>query len=113
LGVNNVRTFLDSANGVNNVVVKDQFYEQRRQLVYQAKTQHYFPTIKSKLNFNLSYTNGKSVAPDFKSLAYALLPNNQNAIGGGFPIRRFYRYLNEDLLDANIKIEVPLFEKPN
>lgn len=113
LGINNVRSFLDSANGTNILVVKDQFYEQRRQLVYQTKTQHYFPVIKSKLNFNLSYTNGKSVAPDFKSLAYALLPNNQNAIGGGFPIRRFYRYLNEDLLDANIKAEIPFFEKPD
>jgi hypothetical protein len=113
LGINNIRSFLDSANGTNNLVVKDQFYEQRKQLVYQAKSQHYFPIIKSKLNFNISYTNAKSVAPDFKVLAYALLPKNQNAIGGGFPIRRFYRYLNEDLLDANIKAEIPLFEKPD
>jgi outer membrane receptor protein involved in Fe transport len=114
LGVNNVRNFIDSANANLTLVSKDQFYEQRRQLVYQAKSQHYFPKTKSKIDFNFSYTFGQSKAPDFKNLQYGLAANNQNVIGGGsFPIRRFYRYLDDDLLDTRIKYELPIFEKPN
>jgi hypothetical protein len=114
LGVNNVRNFTDSANANMTMVSKDQFYEQRRQLVYQAKSQHYFPKTKSKIDFNFSYTFGKSKAPDFKNLQYGLAANNQNVIGGGnFPVRRFYRYLDDNLLDSRIKFETPLFEKPN
>lgn len=114
IGVNNVRNFLDSANSLYNVVTKDQFYEQRRQLVYQAKSQHYFATIKSKLDFSCSYTFGKSTAPDFKNLQYSVSPdNNLNGIGSDLPIRRFYRYLDEQLLDSKIKMEIPFFEKPN
>jgi hypothetical protein len=115
IGVNNVRNFLDSANSLYNLVVKDQFYEQRRQLVYQAKSQHYFPKIKSKLEFNGSYSFGKSVAPDFKSLIYTITPfSNINGIGGSdAPIRRFYRYLDEKLLDSKVKMEIPFFEKPD
>jgi hypothetical protein len=115
IGVNSVRNFLDSANAINNYVTKDQFYEQRRQLVYQAKSQHYFPKIKSKLEINGSYSFGKSVAPDFKTLVYSISPlNNLNGIGGSdAPVRRFYRYLDETLLDSKVKMEFPFYEKPN
>ena len=110
LGVNNVRSFTDSANGTNTVVSKDQFYEQRKQMIYQGKSQHYIPFSKTKIDFNISYTRGNSSAPDFKTTTYALLPNNLNAIGGGFPIKRFYRYLDEKLTDSRIKFETPIFE---
>lgn len=113
IGTNNVRQSFDTVNGVFNLVSKDQFYEQRRQFVYQAKSQHFFPRINSKLDFNVSYTKGKSVAPDFKNLQYGLGANGSIAIGGTLPVKRFYRYLTDDLLDTRLKFEIPLFEKEN
>ena len=112
-GVNNIRSSVDSSGGIYNLFTKDQFYEQRRQLVYQAKSEHYFPATKSKLEINLSQTFGESAAPDFKNLQYANTPGtNQYQIGGLLAIRRLYRYLTDDLFDSKIKWEIPIYEKP-
>lgn len=111
IGVNNIRQNFDTANGIFNLVTKDQFYEHRRQNIFQYKSNHFIPSIKLKFDINASYTLGKSEAPDFKSLQYGRLPNNQNVIGGLLPVRRFYRYLDENILDTRIKFELPFFEK--
>jgi hypothetical protein len=111
-GVNNIRSSIDSSGGIYNLYNKDQFYEQRRQLVYQAKSEHYFPATKSRLELNFSYTFGESAAPDFKNLQYANTPGtNQYQIGGLLAIRRLYRYLTDDLFDSKVKWEMPIFEK--
>ena len=101
-GVNNVRNSLDISDasyGENN---KSQFYEQRKQTIYQYKSDHYLPASKIKLELNASYTNGKSSAPDFKNLNY----------GGGLSVDRYYRYLSDNILDTKISIEMPFNEKP-
>lgn len=51
---------------------KSQLYEQRKQLVYQLRTEHYIPSQKIKIDFSTSYTNGRSSTPDFKNLQYQM-----------------------------------------
>lgn len=91
------------------------FYEQRKQLVSQFSSQHYFPKSSVKLDANLSYTTGNSIAPDFKVTQFNVgLINYDQVTGYGFAptfgegIRRFYRYLNEDLLDARLDASKPI-----
>ena len=110
-GVNNVRSSLDNRDQNNFVWTKSQFYEQRKQLVYQIKTENYLPHQKIKIEFNSSFTNGKSKAPDFKNLQYYEDPNsNAYQIGGtiGDGIHRYYRYLTDNLFDSRIYAEMPL-----
>ena len=113
-GVNNVRYSKDTQDPTNYVITNSQFYEQRRQLVYQAKSEHYIPSKKIKIDFNTSYTAGKSVAPDFKNVQYYYDPNSDayqigGAIGDG--IHRYYRYLTDNLWDNRLKAEMPFFTK--
>jgi len=92
-----------------------QFYEQRRQNIYQLKSEHYVPKAKMKIDFNGSYTMGKSNVPDFKNLEYKSdeLGNiTQLAPTAGEGMRRFYRYLSENILDGRLSAELPL-SKPH
>lgn len=91
------------------------FYEQRKQLVYQFATSHFFPKNKLKIESNFSYTDGQSIAPDFKSTQYAMGVVNYTQVTGyvfsptfGEGIRRFYRYLDENLMDMRLGGELPL-----
>jgi hypothetical protein len=43
IGVNSIRDAVDHVDDVTAGLTKSQFYEQRRQLVYQLKTEHYLP----------------------------------------------------------------------
>jgi len=114
-GVNKVQDELDSNDSSRFVLTKRQFYEQRRQLVYQFKSEHYFPGKKIKAELNASYTNGKSSVPDFKNLQYwkdETLGAYQigGSIGNG--IHRYYRYLSDNLFDSHLSVEIPLGENP-
>lgn len=114
LGVNNVRASEDRAEPASYVITKSQFYEQRRQLVYQLKSENYFPSIKLKADVSASYTQGNSKAPDFKNVQYLKDPiSNQYQIGGsiGDGLHRYYRYLDENLFDSKVTFELPLMEK--
>jgi len=115
IGVNNVRSSVDDREPANYVVTKSQFYEQRRQLIYQLKSENYFPKLKLKLEGNASYTNGNSSAPDFKNVQYYKDPiTNTYQIGGtiGDGVHRYYRYLSDDLFDSRLFGEFPLGNKP-
>ncbi|MCX6200241.1 MAG: TonB-dependent receptor [Bacteroidetes bacterium] len=115
IGVNNVRDAVDSAGGEFNIFTKSQFYEHRRQMIYQLKTEHLVPGPNVRIELNASYTMGKSNAPDFKNLNYSQDQNTlQYQIGGGGEsnIQRYYRYLTDDLLDSRLSVEVPLGNKP-
>lgn len=110
-GVNNVRNSLDNRDPTENSVTKTQFYEQRKQLIYQLKSEHYMPKPQLKIELNASYTKGSSSAPDFKDITYIKSANNTNyQIGGtiGNGINRFYRYLKDDLFDSRLAAELPI-----
>ncbi len=113
-GVNNVRndTEEDFSGAALFVYTKSQFYEQRKQLVYQLKTEHYFPKTKIKLDANVSYTKGKSIAPDFKSFTYFLSTDSIYLIDRtASSTSRYYRYLDENLIDSKISAEMPISKK--
>jgi hypothetical protein len=114
-GVNKVQDAIDSNDSTRFVLTKTQFYEQRKQLVYQFKSEHYFPAYKTKLELNASYTNGKSSVPDFKNLQYWKdEKNNVYSIGGeiGNGIHRYYRYLTDNIFDSRAALEFPIGTNP-
>ena len=110
-GVNKVRSAIDDRDPANHVITKSQFYEQRKQLVYQLKTAHFLPASKVKIELNASYTDGESSAPDFKNLQYAHDPISNNYQIGPTTlegIHRYYRYLSDKLFDGQLSAEFPL-----
>lgn len=109
-GVNNVRDVVDDRGGSDETyITKSQFYEQRRQLIYQFKSEHFLPGPQMQLHLDASYTGGKSNAPDFKNLQYLRNADGSYQIGGsiGNGIHRFYRYLTDNLFDSRVTAELP------
>jgi outer membrane receptor for ferrienterochelin and colicin len=112
-GVNNVRdlstliTLGSDSGSVGRSIY--QYYESRKQMIYQVKTEHYIPGSKLKIEFNASYTVGKSNLPDLKISPY-IYPDapiqNSPAYTG-----RYYRYLDENIFDSRLAIEFPLDNK--
>jgi hypothetical protein len=121
--------FMPNVSGTNDVAsytnipfpVPDQtlqarrniFYEQRKQFIYQLNSNHYIPKSKIRIDFANSYTHGSSIAPDFRTTQY-FIDYVSNEIAGyqfyptvGEGIRRFFRYLTENILDSRISIEKP------
>ena len=110
-GINKAQDALDATDSSRFVITKSQFYEQRRQLVYQLKTEHYFPSHRIRSELNASYTRGRSSVPDFKNLQYWKDARvNTYQIGGeiGNGIHRYFRYLSDNLLDSRLSFEIPL-----
>lgn len=95
-------------------IEKNLFYEQRRQLINQFSSEHFVPESSLKISTNASYTLGKSVAPDFKSLSYVNFVFGDEDGGYSFGptqgegIRRFYRYLTENTLDTRVDFDKKL-----
>ncbi|MBL0103760.1 MAG: TonB-dependent receptor [Bacteroidetes bacterium] len=115
-GTNNVLSSIDSRDSSNFVITQSQFYEQRKQLIYQLKSEHYLPGSKIKLESNLSYTRGKSSAPDFKNIQYLRDPfTNAYQIGPEIRdgIHRYYRYLSDNLFDSQVSAEMPIKNELN
>ena len=117
IGNNDVASFEEMPFGVLNqesAVSKNIFYEQRKQLIYQYSSQHYIPSLKLKLDLNASYTDGSSVAPDFKATQYLRILDYSTVTGyefsptAGEGIRRYDRYLDENMFDARVGAELPL-----
>jgi hypothetical protein len=109
--------FMPNVNGVNTVSFatiagngqsyqEKQFYESRKQLVYQVKTEHYLPFAKAKVQGHASYTKGSSIAPDFKvaKIPIDTFQQNGTAVSG----TRYYRYLKENIFDSRLSAEIPL-----
>lgn len=90
------------------------FYEERRQLIGQFSSSHFIPKWRLKIDFNNSFTGGKSVAPDFKATQYIQVVQNDSIVDyvfsptAGDGIRRYYRYLTENILDSRLGFEMPL-----
>ncbi len=98
-------------------VSKNIFYEQRRQSIYQVSSQHFLPKQLLKIDFNTSYTSSASVAPDFKATQYLYterfdsIQSYQFSPTAGDGIRRYYRYLDENILDSRLNFELPINKK--
>lgn len=118
IGVNNIREGYTYAPGANYTTIfgSNQFYEQRKQLIYQAKSEHYFPKSKLKVEANASYARGKSVAPDFKRFRFFEFDSVTFYYEGPAfvddPLTRDFRYLTENLLDSKINFELPINADP-
>jgi hypothetical protein len=117
IGTNDVaqyegRPFVSAEQDIS--LVNNIFYEQRQQLIHQLNSEHYFPKKEIKIQFNTSYTNAMSVAPDFKinQYTYHLTGDQIDAYNFaptyGEGIRRFYRYLGETLLDSRLDFSKPI-----
>jgi hypothetical protein len=93
---------------------KNIFYENRQQKIYQYASQHYLPKSKIKIEANISYTDGASNVPDFKLTEYIGFSQNYQITGyqfspnAGDGIRRYFRYLDENLFDTRLSFELPL-----
>lgn len=117
-GRNDALNWDDYRDPANRTVTISQFYEQRKQLVYQLKTEHYIPSTKVKIEANASYTKGNSSAPDFKNLQYKkdTVPGGyQYLIGNGIgdEIHRYFRYLSDNLFDSRLSFEMPIGQNPD
>lgn len=115
LGVNNVRLARDTASEEFVKFTNGQFYEHRRQLISQLKTEHFVPSANLKIELNASYTLGVSNAPDFKNLNYLQdkgIGSYQIGGGGGSQIQRYYRYLDDNVFDSRLNFELGIKEKP-
>jgi len=117
IGNNDVASFEEMSMGLTYQeanVSRNIFYEQRKQMVYQYSSQHFIPKFKLKLDLNASYTDGSSVAPDFKATGYMQVLNFDSIVGyqfsptAGDGIRRYYRNLDENIFDGRISVEFPL-----
>ncbi|HXC06825.1 MAG TPA: carboxypeptidase-like regulatory domain-containing protein [Bacteroidia bacterium] len=103
MGTNSVS--MGTLTGNNQSYNERQFYESRKQLIYQLKSEHYIPALKWKIEGNVSYTNGSSAAPDFKIVKVPIDTAHQNApvvVGD-----RYYRFLKEKMFDSRIASEIP------
>lgn len=115
-GSNKIRVGLDTlkSSTFNYGYLESQFYEERSQLVYQFKSKHYIPALKTKINLYGSYTDGESSAPDFKDLNYF----SDDQVTFLFDktvsnIRRNFRFLDEDVYDVRGNIEFPFLKTGN
>ncbi len=109
--------FMPNVNGANNVAfavkgtqdgedIHRQFYESRKQFIYQLKSEHFIPWHKIKIEGNASYTDGSSIVPDFK--VYNVFSDPSLPQPPGNNSSRFYRYLNESVFDSRVFAEMPL-----
>lgn len=114
LGTNNLREgeVFNSGTDYPEIYGSNQFYEQRKQMIYQLRSEHFFPKYKTKMELSASYTNGQSIVPDFKKFRFFEFDSTTYFYDGTAflqdPLTRSFRYLTENLLDARIHFELPI-----
>jgi hypothetical protein len=89
---------------------EDQAYEERQQLLYQLSTEHLLGTSGWRINVDASYTSGKRNLLDFKDFRY-LEDGNGFLYNSTFNPDRRFRYMNEELFDSRMSLEIPVFEE--
>ncbi|MFZ9942528.1 MAG: TonB-dependent receptor domain-containing protein [Bacteroidia bacterium] len=89
-----------------------QFYEERKQFIYQFKYEGYIPSWKTKIEANASYTDGSSNAPDFKTFTYYKKQDGYQVDLTESGTFRYFRNLDEDVFDSQLTGELPIGEKP-
>lgn len=105
IGVNNIKNGWNfdeaerSNSGTPGGSIIDMQYEERKQLVYQLKSEHYLPGPRLKIELDASYTQGNSSIPDHKFRRF-----------GQLGLDRTYSYLKENLFDSRLSAELPIGE---
>jgi hypothetical protein len=118
-GVNNARQseyYTLTEYGINQDTKKFQFYESRKQFIYQLNSDHYLPRYKTKIEFNAAYTKGQSDAPDLKVISYrpeslSKQTNEPQFLATSTGTGRYFRYLTDNVFDTRLSIEFPLDKK--
>lgn len=113
-GTNRVRNSQSTAAGLDGLFPLNvsQFYEERKQFVYQSKYEGFLPKWKTKIEATASYTDGSSNAPDFKTFTYYKKPEGYAVDLTESGTFRYYRTLDEDVFDSQLSFELPLKELP-
>lgn len=113
LGQSNARYLVFQKPSVSGetFVAEDQFYEERELWMYQFGSKHFIPSIRLKVQTDLSWSDGSRNILDLKTVQY-ILPaegGDLNQVDGalGQP-SRIYRFLDETLLDGRLALELPL-----
>ncbi len=117
LGQNNARylVFLDQTVSGETFVSEDQFWEQRRLWVFQYGSKHYIPALAWTVTADASYSNGGRDVLDLMTVQYVQPPPGQPIIdvdGALTPPGRIFRFLNEEMLDTKLGVEIPLGGDP-
>jgi len=109
-GINNVRRYEGrdaNSPGGQTVFGDDQFYEERQQLIYQYSSSHYLPGSGVKITIDGSFTDGQRNVLDFKDTQYIEEQGNLLFRSTFRPNRR-YRYMDDDMLDTRLAVEIPI-----
>ncbi|MBP6391895.1 MAG: carboxypeptidase-like regulatory domain-containing protein [Flavobacteriales bacterium] len=113
LGQNNARylEFLNPGLSTDTLVSEDQFYEQRKLMVYQFGSRHLIPALNLKVDLDVSYSDGDRDVLDLKTVQYILPPPGQpitDVDGALGQPSRIYRFMDESILDTRLGFELPL-----
>lgn len=88
-----------------------QYYEERKQLIYQYQSNHFFPLLGLRAHLGASYTNGTSSIPDIKSFSMYDKGNYLEYDGIDYLWKRS-GYLTENILDTKLAAEIDLDDQP-
>ncbi len=99
----------DDQNTDETLFGHDLIYTQRKQLIYQYKSDHYIPAFKGKLHAMASYVDGQSDVLDFKDTRW-LYDATQDRLffQTTFNPNRRFRLLDENLFDSHVHLDIPL-----
>lgn len=89
-----------------------QFYEERKQFIYQFKYEGFIPKLSAKIEAVAAYTDGSSNAPDFKTFTYYKKQEGFQVDLTESGTFRYFRELAEDIFDSQLSVEVPVKEQP-
>lgn len=112
-GQSNARHLIFLAPSVNDAtfVSEEQFWEQRRLWTAQYGSRHLVPALNLTVTPDLSYSTGERDLLDLKVVQYIQPPPGQTIAdvdGALRPPGRIFRFLNEEVLDARLGLELPL-----
>ena len=112
------RSILTGDGDLEYLIRNSQYYEERKQIVYQAQSTHYFPRIKLKAQIDASYTDGEGSTPDVRSFDYGKISTDHynyypsGTVSSGATYERIYLKFMDDILDSRISMEIPILNKP-
>jgi len=89
-----------------------QKFEERKQIVYQLHSKHFFPVWGLRMELQASFTNGQSNVPDYRTFTYGKQPRiDIYGFSPSYKPERVYRYLTDNIFDSHFFLEFPLTKK--